>query len=155
MMLPFKKGPFHLAVAAQLPIIPIVCENYSAAYSAQTRRFNGGDLVIKGAFASAKEEEALTRVRARSPAAHIDHRRHVLLGGYRCSRRAHADADGRGDRGARTSTDRDEQAQGGLYDARRVIRTTARGLLAYFGGRECGTGVVKTECTYMGTGTRG
>lgn len=50
MMLPFKKGPFHLAVAAQLPIIPIVCENYASAYSAQTRRFNGGDLVIKGAF---------------------------------------------------------------------------------------------------------
>lgn len=47
-LLPFKKGPFHLAVAAQLPIIPIVCENYAIAYSAKEKRFNGGDLVIKG-----------------------------------------------------------------------------------------------------------
>lgn len=47
-LLPFKKGAFHLAVAAQLPLIPIVCENYSAAYSAQAKRFPGGDLIIKG-----------------------------------------------------------------------------------------------------------
>ncbi|KAL8280014.1 hypothetical protein RQP46_007595 [Phenoliferia psychrophenolica] len=46
-LLPFKKGAFHLAVAAQLPIVPIVCENYAAAYSAQEKRFEGGDLIIK------------------------------------------------------------------------------------------------------------
>ncbi|KAI5481929.1 1-acylglycerol-3-phosphate acyltransferase [Pseudohyphozyma bogoriensis] len=46
-LLPFKKGAFHLAVAAQLPIVPIVCENYSSAYSSKNKRFDGGDLVIK------------------------------------------------------------------------------------------------------------
>lgn len=50
MLLPFKKGAFHLAVAAQLPIVPVICENYAAAYSAQKKRFEGGDLIIKGAF---------------------------------------------------------------------------------------------------------
>lgn len=49
-MLPFKKGAFHLAVAAQLPIIPIVCENYAAAYSAKNKSFEGGDLIIRGKF---------------------------------------------------------------------------------------------------------
>lgn len=47
MLLPFKKGAFHLAVAAQLPIVPVICENYAAAYSAQKKRFEGGDLIIK------------------------------------------------------------------------------------------------------------
>ena len=47
-MLPFKKGPFHLAVAAQLPIVPIVCENYAPLYSSQRKYFESGDLVIKG-----------------------------------------------------------------------------------------------------------
>ncbi|SCZ88819.1 BZ3500_MvSof-1268-A1-R1_Chr2-1g04657 [Microbotryum saponariae] len=46
-MLPFKKGPFHLAVAAQLPIVPVVCENYAAVYSARRKRFDGGELVIR------------------------------------------------------------------------------------------------------------
>lgn len=49
MLLPFKKGAFHLAVAAQLPIVPIVCENYSAAYSSKHKRFDGGELTIRGA----------------------------------------------------------------------------------------------------------
>jgi lysophosphatidate acyltransferase len=47
-LLPFKKGAFHLAVAAQLPIIPIICENYAAAYSAQNKTFEGGDVMIRG-----------------------------------------------------------------------------------------------------------
>ena len=51
-MLPLKKGPFHLAVAAQLPIVPIVCENYAALYSSQRRRFESGDLIIKGKLPS-------------------------------------------------------------------------------------------------------
>jgi lysophosphatidate acyltransferase len=47
-LLPFKKGAFHLAVQAQLPIVPIVCENYAAAYSSKHKRFDGGDIVIRG-----------------------------------------------------------------------------------------------------------
>ncbi|KAK4053880.1 1-acylglycerol-3-phosphate O-acyltransferase [Microbotryomycetes sp. JL221] len=46
-LLPFKKGAFHLAVAAQLPIVPVVCENYSSAYSAKHKRFDGSELVIR------------------------------------------------------------------------------------------------------------
>ncbi|WFD43113.1 1-acylglycerol-3-phosphate O-acyltransferase [Malassezia psittaci] len=42
-LLPFKKGVFHLAIETQLPIIPVVCENYSRIYDSKTR-FEGGDL---------------------------------------------------------------------------------------------------------------
>ncbi|KAJ7220330.1 hypothetical protein GGX14DRAFT_355061, partial [Mycena pura] len=31
-LLPFKKGAFHMAVQNGLPIVPIVCENYSHMY---------------------------------------------------------------------------------------------------------------------------
>jgi len=34
MMLPFKKGAFHLAVQAQVPIVPIICQNYWHLYHA-------------------------------------------------------------------------------------------------------------------------
>ncbi|KAM0791211.1 hypothetical protein ACM66B_005692 [Microbotryomycetes sp. NB124-2] len=46
-MLPLKKGAFHLAIAAQLPIVPIVCENYSHVYSSKRKRFNSGEVVIR------------------------------------------------------------------------------------------------------------
>lgn len=38
-MLPFKRGAFHLAVQAQVPIIPIVMSSYQDFYSKKERRF--------------------------------------------------------------------------------------------------------------------
>lgn len=47
-MLPFKKGAFHLAVEAQVPIVPIVISHYSShLYSFRQRRFNAGDIYIQ------------------------------------------------------------------------------------------------------------
>ncbi|KAI9633124.1 uncharacterized protein MKK02DRAFT_18684 [Dioszegia hungarica] len=45
-LLPFKKGAFHLAVQAQVPIIPVVCENYHRLFDGSTR-FESGDLRIR------------------------------------------------------------------------------------------------------------
>jgi len=41
----FKKGAFHVAVEAGLPIVPVVCENYWRLYHKGV--FTGGDLRIK------------------------------------------------------------------------------------------------------------
>ncbi|TNY18334.1 1-acyl-sn-gylcerol-3-phosphate acyltransferase [Rhodotorula diobovata] len=46
-LLPFKKGAFHLAVQAGLPIVPIVCENYAHVYHSKARRFDAGEVVIR------------------------------------------------------------------------------------------------------------
>ncbi|KAL1409664.1 1-acylglycerol-3-phosphate O-acyltransferase [Vanrija albida] len=45
-MLPFKKGAFHLAVQAQVPVVPVVCENYYRLFDSKTR-LDGGRLKIK------------------------------------------------------------------------------------------------------------
>lgn len=45
-LLPFKKGAFHLAVQAQVPIVAIVCENYHRLFDGRTR-FDGGVLKVK------------------------------------------------------------------------------------------------------------
>jgi len=45
--LPFKKGAFHLAIQAQLPILPIVAEGYSHIYDSTRRSFPGGELEIR------------------------------------------------------------------------------------------------------------
>lgn len=47
MLLPFKKGAFHLALQAQLPIIPIICETYSPLYHSSQLRFEPGKLILK------------------------------------------------------------------------------------------------------------
>lgn len=47
-MLPFKKGAFYLAVKSQLPIVPIVCENYHHLFDSKSR-FDSGDLTAVGA----------------------------------------------------------------------------------------------------------
>ncbi|KAL4889209.1 hypothetical protein BDV59DRAFT_121408 [Aspergillus ambiguus] len=46
-MLSFKKGAFHLAVKAGVPIVPIVSENYSHILSPRNVRFNSGTVKIK------------------------------------------------------------------------------------------------------------
>lgn len=48
MLLPFKKGAFHLAVKAGVPIVPVVAENYSHVLSPRNLRFNAGSIKIKG-----------------------------------------------------------------------------------------------------------
>lgn len=47
-LLPFKKGAFHLAVKAGVPIVPVVTENYSHVFSPRNLRFNAGSIKIKG-----------------------------------------------------------------------------------------------------------
>ena len=46
-LLPFKKGAFHLAIQSQLPIIPIVCQNYHNLCDMKTR-FDGGVIKVAG-----------------------------------------------------------------------------------------------------------
>lgn len=46
-LLPFKKGAFHLAVQAQVPIVPVVCENYHRLFDSKTR-MEEGNLKIRG-----------------------------------------------------------------------------------------------------------
>jgi lysophosphatidate acyltransferase len=48
MLLPFKKGAFHLAVQAGVPIVPVVVANYSDVLYLQEWRFNSGEIPIKG-----------------------------------------------------------------------------------------------------------
>jgi lysophosphatidate acyltransferase len=47
MLLPFKKGAFHLAVQAGVPIVPIVAENYSRVLNVKARRFDSGTIRVK------------------------------------------------------------------------------------------------------------
>lgn len=47
-MLPFKKGAFHLAVQAQVPIVPVVVANYSNVLHFKTRTFGSGKIPAKG-----------------------------------------------------------------------------------------------------------
>ncbi|KAI9000725.1 1-acylglycerol-3-phosphate O [Trametes punicea] len=44
-MLPFKKGAFHTAIQAQVPIVPVVCENYWRLYRKGV--FESGTLKVK------------------------------------------------------------------------------------------------------------
>ncbi|KAK5727342.1 1-acylglycerol-3-phosphate O-acyltransferase [Elasticomyces elasticus] len=45
-MLPFKKGAFHLAVQAQVPIIPVVVANYSNVLNVKRKIFNQGTIPV-------------------------------------------------------------------------------------------------------------
>ncbi|XP_015263304.1 PREDICTED: 1-acyl-sn-glycerol-3-phosphate acyltransferase alpha [Gekko japonicus] len=46
-MLPFKRGAFHLAVQAQVPVIPIVMSSYRDFYSKKERRFTTGRCTVQ------------------------------------------------------------------------------------------------------------
>lgn len=50
-MLPFKKGAFHVAVEAGVPIVPVICENYWRLY--RTGVFDSGTIKVKGKSARA------------------------------------------------------------------------------------------------------
>jgi len=47
-LLPFKKGAFHLAVQAQVPIVPVVVANYSHILWIKGLVFKSGSIPIKG-----------------------------------------------------------------------------------------------------------
>lgn len=48
MLLPFKKGAFHLAVQAGVPIVPVVVANYSDILYVKDKKFVSGTIPIKG-----------------------------------------------------------------------------------------------------------
>jgi lysophosphatidate acyltransferase len=48
MLLPFKKGAFHLAVQAQVPIVPVLVANYSNILYVKSWHFITGTIPIKG-----------------------------------------------------------------------------------------------------------
>lgn len=47
-LLPFKKGAFHLAIQAKVPIVPVVTAIYSDVLHFQSKRFDAGIIPIKG-----------------------------------------------------------------------------------------------------------
>lgn len=47
-LLPFKKGAFHLAVEAGVPILPVVVESYCHVLDVRAWRFNSGTIRVKG-----------------------------------------------------------------------------------------------------------
>ncbi|XP_007548950.1 1-acyl-sn-glycerol-3-phosphate acyltransferase beta [Poecilia formosa] len=46
-LLPFKKGAFHLAVQAQVPIIPVVFSSYNSFYLRKEKQFNSGVIRLR------------------------------------------------------------------------------------------------------------
>jgi lysophosphatidate acyltransferase len=40
-LLPFKKGAFHLALQAGVPVVPVVVSSYSSYYDKSTYKFEG------------------------------------------------------------------------------------------------------------------
>lgn len=46
-LLPFKKGAFHMAQQAGVPIIPVVISSYIGIYESKKRSFPGGHVYIK------------------------------------------------------------------------------------------------------------
>lgn len=46
-LLPFKKGAFHLAVQAQVPLIPVVFSSYGNFYLRKEKKFKSGTIRLK------------------------------------------------------------------------------------------------------------
>lgn len=46
-MLPFKKGAFHLAKQAKIPVIPVAVQNYSTLFLSKDKTFKRGEIVIE------------------------------------------------------------------------------------------------------------
>jgi lysophosphatidate acyltransferase len=46
-LLPFKKGAFHLALQAGVPIVPVVVQNYAHVLHLQDRTFEPGTIKVK------------------------------------------------------------------------------------------------------------
>lgn len=49
-LLPFKKGAFHLAIQAQVPIVPVVVANYSNVLNVKKKRFAPGVVDVSGMY---------------------------------------------------------------------------------------------------------
>lgn len=47
MLLPFKKGAFHLAVQAQVPIVPVAVANYANLFDMKRKVFRAGRVPIR------------------------------------------------------------------------------------------------------------
>ena len=46
-LLSFKKGAFHLAIQAQVPVVPVVAANYSNVLSMKKKIFRAGSIPVK------------------------------------------------------------------------------------------------------------
>ncbi|GEQ72046.1 hypothetical protein JCM33374_g5732 [Metschnikowia sp. JCM 33374] len=46
-LLPFKKGAFHLAKQAQIPIVPVAVSNYSTIFHSGDKVFNQGEIIVE------------------------------------------------------------------------------------------------------------
>ncbi|KAM7033816.1 1-acyl-sn-glycerol-3-phosphate acyltransferase beta [Acridotheres tristis] len=46
-LLPFKKGAFHIAVQAQVPVIPVVYSSFTSFYNPKTKLFTSGKIKVE------------------------------------------------------------------------------------------------------------
>jgi 1-acyl-sn-glycerol-3-phosphate acyltransferase len=46
-LLPFKKGPFHMAISAQVPVVPLIASNLNNVIDSKNKKILGGKMVLK------------------------------------------------------------------------------------------------------------